>query len=198
MLKLIFYVLDSNVSELDGKIIQEGLPIGFYTSQWFANWYLQDFDHFIKEQLKAGFYIRYMDDCVILDRNKKELRKNFEKIKEYLAGLDLKVKENYQIYRFDYTDKQGNNKGRFIDFMGFRFYRNRTTLRSSIFLCAVRKARKLNKKEKLTWYDACQMLSYAGWFYATDTHNAYKKYIESNVNIQVCKKLVSNHFKKKE
>lgn len=48
MLKLIFYVLDSNTAELDGEIYKEGLPIGFYTSQWFANWFLQPFDHFIK------------------------------------------------------------------------------------------------------------------------------------------------------
>lgn len=198
MLKLIFFVLNSNNATLDGEEINEGLPIGFYTSQWFANWFLQDFDHFIKEELKAKCYIRYMDDVVIFGRNKRQLRKDFERIKEYLATLDLKVKDNYQVFRFDYIDKDGNRKGRFIDFMGFKFYRDKTTIRSSIFLRAIRKARKLNKKEKLTWYDACQMISYAGWFYPTDTHEAYKKHIESNVSIKLCKKLVSNHFKKKE
>lgn len=198
MLRLIFYVLDSNIATLDGENITEGLPIGFYTSQWFANWFLQDFDHFVKEELKAKCYVRYMDDIVIFGRNKKELHKMFFLITEYLAKLDLKIKGNYQVFRFDYIDRQGNRKGRFIDFMGFKFYRDKTTIRSSIFLRAIRKAKRLNKKEKLTWYDACQMISYAGWFYPTDTHNAYKKYIESNISIKLCKKLVSNHFKKKE
>ena len=41
---------------------EQGVPIGNYTSQWFANFYLQDLDHYIKEQLKVPYYIRYMDD----------------------------------------------------------------------------------------------------------------------------------------
>ena len=54
---------------------EEGVPIGNYTSQWFANFYLQDLDHYIKEQLKIKYYIRYMDDMVLFSRNKKELHK---------------------------------------------------------------------------------------------------------------------------
>lgn len=165
MLKLIFYVLDSNVAMLDGEKIKMGLPIGFYTSQWFANWYLQPFDHFIKEELKAKCYVRYMDDIVIFGRNKKELHKNFELIKKYLAELDLTIKSNYQIFRFDYIDREGKRRGRPIDFMGFKFYRDKTTIRSSIFMRAIRKARRIKQKEKISWYDACQILSYLGWFY---------------------------------
>jgi len=52
----------------------EGLPIGNYTSQWFANFYLKDLDHYIKEELKVKYYIRYMDDMVLFSNNKKELR----------------------------------------------------------------------------------------------------------------------------
>ena len=196
MLELIYYVLDSNKATLGDKLIQEGLPIGFYTSQWFANWFLQPFDHFVKEELKAKCYVRYMDDIVIFGRNKKELHKNFEKIREYLNNIDLEVKPNYQIFRFDYIDKNGNRRGRPIDFMGFKFYRDKTTIRASIFLRAIRKARKMKKKENFSWYDACQLLSYMGWFKPTNTYGAFKKHIEPNVNIQACKKLVSKHFKK--
>ena len=42
-----------------------GIPLGFYTSQWLSNWYLQGLDHFIKEQLCAVHYMRYMDDMVV-------------------------------------------------------------------------------------------------------------------------------------
>ena len=56
----------------DGNIVKTGLPIGFYTSQWFANWFLQPFDHYVKEELKAKCYVRYMDDIVILGANVKE------------------------------------------------------------------------------------------------------------------------------
>lgn len=198
MLKLIYFVLDSNSAEINGEIIREGLPLGFYTSQWFANWYLQGFDHFVKEELKAKCYVRYMDDMVIFGRNKKELHKNFEKIKEYLKTLDLEVKSNYQVFRFDYIDKNGKRRGRPIDFMGFKFYRDKTTIRGKIFIRAIRKARKIKSKARMTWYDACQILSYMGWFKNSDTYQAYKKYIEPNVSIKLCKKMISNHSKKQK
>lgn len=198
MLKLIYFILDSNSAEINGEIIGEGLPLGFYTSQWFANWYLQGFDHFVKEELKAKCYVRYMDDMVIFGRNKKELHKNFEKIKEYLKTLDLEVKSNYQVFRFDYIDKNGKRRGRPIDFMGFKFYRDKTTIRGKIFIRAIRKARKIKNKARMTWYDACQILSYMGWFKNSDTYKAYKKYIEPNVSIKLCKKMISNHSKKQK
>lgn len=194
MLKFIFFVLDSNVGYLDdGEILKGGLPIGFYTSQWFANWFLQPFDHYVKNELKASFYIRYMDDIVIFGRNKKELRKMFCSIREYLQTLDLKPKDNWQIFRFDYIDKNGMRRGRPVDFMGFKFYRDKTTIRKVIFLRACRVARRLKKKVKISWFDACRMLSYLGWFKHTDTAKAYEKHIEPNINISVCKKLISKH-----
>ena len=199
MLKLIFFILDSNVGFLEsGEIIRQGLPIGFYTSQWFANWFLQPLDHYIKEELKAPFYMRYMDDIVILGSNKKELHKIFKKIEEYLKTLRLRPKENWQVFLFDYTDKNGIRRGRPIDFMGFKFYRDKTTIRKSIFLRACRLARRISKNAKISWRDACQILSYMGWFYPTDTFKAYKKYIEPNINIDVCKKIVSKHNKKEQ
>lgn len=88
--------------ELIDKIIdssEEGLPIGNFTSQWFANFYLQDLDHYIKEQLKAPYYIRYMDDMIIFHRNKKELHKVKDKIEEYLNKEHLKLKENWQLFK---------------------------------------------------------------------------------------------------
>lgn len=190
MLKLIFFVLDSNSAMLDKEIIQKGLPIGFYTSQWFANWFLQPFDHFVKEELKVKCYVRYMDDIVIFGKNKKELHNKLNRIKEFLAEMDLSVKDNYQVFRFDYIDRNGKRRGRFIDFMGFKFYRDKTTIRGKIFVRALRKARRIKAKSNPTWYDANQILSYTGWFKRTDTFNAYQKYILHNVNIELCKNLI--------
>ena len=198
-LYLIFWVLDSNAGTMpDGNIVKTGLPIGFYTSQWFANWFLQPFDHYVKEELKAKCYVRYMDDIVIFGRNKKELHNHLERIRQYLAKMDLELKSNYQVFRFDYIDRNGKRRGRPIDFMGFKFYRDKTTIRGKIFIRAIRKARKIKLKKRLTWYDASQILSYLGWFKATNTYQAYKKYVEPNVNIKQCKKIISHHYKKKE
>lgn len=197
-LELVFYILNSNTGQFpDGEMITGGVPIGFYTSQWFANYFLQPFDHYVKEELKIPFYARNMDDMLFFHRNKKELRKGFEKNREYLTALGLEIKGNYQIYRFDYIDKKdGKRKGRPADFLGYKFYRDKTTLRSKNFLAATRKARKIKRVQKITWYSACQMVSYAGMFKNTNTHEAYNKYIKANVDIKLCKKIISKHFKK--
>lgn len=197
-LKLVYYILDSNTGQFpDGEMITDGLPIGFYTSQWFANYFLQPFDHFVKEDLKIIFYARNMDDMVFFGRNKRELHKKFQQIKEYLTRLGLPIKPNYQVFRFDYIDrKDGKRKGRPIDFVGYKFYRDKVTLRKKNFKAARRKALKIKRKGRINWYTACQMVSYAGMFKDTNTYCAFKKHISSNVDIELCKKIISIHSKK--
>jgi hypothetical protein len=176
--KLEKLIHDSKLLDLLFKIIdttEHGLPLGFYTSQWFANWYLQDLDHFIKEDLKAVHYVRYMDDMVIFGSNKKTLHEMRKAIEKYLNDkLGLTLKENWQVFRFHYV-RCNQSRGRDLDFMGFRFYRNRTTLRRRIMLKATRKAKKISKKSRATIYDIRQMLSYLGWLDCTDTYDMYQK-----------------------
>lgn len=189
-LKAVYWLLDNNISvKPDGTILSKGLRVGFYPSQWLANFFLQDLDHYAKENLKVDFYMRYMDDIVILGTNKKELRKALEKIRGFLKSRDLELKSNYQIFKFDYINKNGKRVGRFIDFMGFKFYRDKTTIRKSIFLRACRAGRNFNKGY-LTRRKISRVLSYKGWFDKTNTHNAYKKYIVANVSINACKNFI--------
>lgn len=130
-LKVLFEIID---------VTEVGIPIGFYTSQWLANWYLSDFDHWVKEKLKAKVYYRYMDDIVIFDRDKKKLHWMRKEIQNYLnKNLGLTLKENWVVAKFD---------DRCLDFVGFKFYRNRTTIRKSILRKTRRKANRINKKKK--------------------------------------------------
>lgn len=190
-LQVLFLVLDSNIATYQGQEINMGLPIGYYLSQWIANWFLQDFDYFIKQKLKIKCYIRYVDDFVLLSPNKKELHKALAAISEYLNNLDLRLKPNYQVFKLAYVDKSGKERGRPIDFMGYKFYRDRTILRRGIMLRAVRKALKISKKTNLNWYECTQLLCYLGWFKYTDTYKVYERFIKPNVNIGECKKVVS-------
>lgn len=74
----------------------DGVPIGNYLSQFFANLYLTYFDHWVKEELKCKFYFRYADDIVILSDNKDYLHNVLVSIKTYLKEvLKLKLKPNY-------------------------------------------------------------------------------------------------------
>lgn len=183
MLELLFRIID---------VTEVGIPLGFYTSQWLSNWYLQGLDHFIKEQLCAVHYMRYMDDMVVFGSNKRVLHRMRQAISDYLEmELGLELKANWRVFRFSY----GNNQGRDLDFMGFRFYRNRTILRKSIMYKATRKARKISKKEKATILDARQMLSYLGWIDCTDTYLMYRKWIKPCVSFQQLKRKVSRYDK---
>lgn len=196
MMFLLEQIIDSNVAIYpDGHEERVGVPIGYYTSQWFGNFYLQELDHYIKEKLHAKGMFRYVDNVEIFGRNKKELHKMLEEIKVELAKLGLRMKENYQIYRFDYIDKKdGKRKGRPMDFMGFRFYRDKTTLRRSRMMKTTRKARKIHKKnlknKPVTWYDSCQMMSLLGPFRKTDTYNVFQKHIKPFVNIKNCRQRI--------
>jgi len=69
-----------------------GLPIGNLTSQFFANIYLNELDQFVKHRLKCRYYIRYVDDFIILDKSKKNLHKLKQEITEFLQKkLSLKL-----------------------------------------------------------------------------------------------------------
>ena len=114
ILKLIEIILDSN------KI---GLPIGNLTSQLFANIYLHELDFYIKNVLKCKYYIRYMDDFVILGLNKKDLWIEYEKIKFFvLSKLKLKIDDQK-------TKLTPLKKG--VDFLGFTILSNKIKLRKS-------------------------------------------------------------------
>ncbi len=70
---------------------RRGLPIGNLTSQFFANLYLSPFDHFVKEQLKARKYLRYVDDFALFSDDRAFLAEARVAIETYLSGLRLRI-----------------------------------------------------------------------------------------------------------
>ena len=62
------------------------MPLGNLTSQFFANIYLNEFDQFVKHNLKVKYYIRYADDFVILSEDKKYLEDLILKINNFLKN----------------------------------------------------------------------------------------------------------------
>jgi hypothetical protein len=89
----------------------KGLPIGSLTSQFFANIYLNELDQFIKHKLKIKYYIRYVDDFVILEKDTKTLinyKKEIEVFLEQNLKLSLHPKK---------TVIQHKSKG--INFLGY-------------------------------------------------------------------------------
>lgn len=191
--KLATKIHDKKFLDLLTKIVHtadSGLPLGFYTSQWFANWLLQGLDHYIKEGLKAKFYIRYMDDMVIFDADKTRLHQIKDSIKEFLSQMGLKLKPNWQIFKL--ADK---SRGRPLDFMGFKFFTYKITLRKSILRKARRKALAIKHKGHYTIYDARQMLTYLGWLKYSNTYRWYLRYIKPYVSFKDLRKYISRREK---
>lgn len=134
-------LLDSIIDSADG------VPIGNYLSQYFANLYLAYFDHWIKEEKGVKYYYRYADDIVLLSNNKEDLHLIFRQISEYLQDkLMLEVKSNYQVFPIE---------ARGLDFVGYRFWHTHTLLRKSIkksFARAVAKKGSYSKHIQSSYY----------------------------------------------
>lgn len=159
---------------------------GNYTSQWFANFYLQSLDHYIKEQLKVKYYLRYMDDMALFGRNKKELHKCRLLIDKFLHDEGLRLKENWQLFKTD---------SRPIDFLGYRFYRGYTTLRRNNFLRIKRRVQKIYKRKKIRLVDVQAMISYNGWLKHCDSFNYKNKYVKPYITIKKCRGVIKNASK---
>ncbi len=145
---------------LDGIIDSApGLPIGNYLSQYFANFYLSYFDHWIKEVKGVKHYFRYADDLVILSGNKAELHQLLADIRQYLdENLKLQVKGNYQVFPV---------AARGIDFIGYVFRHTHTRLRKGI---------KQNFARMMaTNRNKASMASYNGWAKHADCKQLLKK-----------------------
>lgn len=72
-----------------------GLPLGNLTSQLLVNIYMNEFDHFVKRELKVAYYIRYADDFVILHESKPYLEEMLPKISSFLeVHLKLSLHPN--------------------------------------------------------------------------------------------------------
>lgn len=171
-------IKDEKILNLVEMIIRSdpdpGISIGFYLNQWLANLFLEPLDHFICTLKGVKYYVRNMDDIVILGGNKKKLHRAREHISRYLETmLGLKLKDNWQIFK---TDSRG------IDFVGFRFFHGRTILRRRNFQKLRRNARTarrfLETHRKIPPYVAAGLLSRAGQLRHCNGQNIFDKYIK--------------------
>ena len=148
-------------NKTDISIIRKGMPLGNLTSQFFANIYLNELDKFVKHKLKARYYLRYVDDFVILHSSRSQL-KSWENIINNFLNKQLKIKLHQDKSRIISLSKG-------IDFVGFRnFYHFKLLRKRNIdnMNSLVEKYKEgIISKEKL-------LESFQGW-------NAYAKWANS-------------------
>lgn len=174
-----------------------GLILGHYTSPWFFNFYLKDFDHFAAS-LPEIKYLRFADNIFLVGSNKRKVHKALDAIRAYLRnGLSLELNSCTQVYRFEYQDRYGRVRGRAVNALGAVIHYNRVTLRKSILMRMRRKSMRIaKKKENITWHDGASMLSRLSWIRHTDTHTYYMKNIKPNINTRQLKRLVRTHSRR--
>ena len=115
---------------------RKGLPIGNLTSQFFANVYLDDLDHFVKDDLGVKAYLRYVDDFAAFSDDKRELGLLRERIVARLHASRLSVHERKtRVYRTD----EG------VRFLGFRVWPRLRRLDRSNVLRFRRRLRRFQK-----------------------------------------------------
>ena len=153
-------------------LLIKGMPLGNLTSQFFANIYLNELDKFVKHKLRAKYYIRYVDDFVIMHKSKEQLEKWKIKIDEFL-------RENLKLEL--HSDKSKIillSKG--IDSVGFRnFY----------YFKLLRKRNIKNMARKINWFNNKE-ISYEKLIESFQGWNAYAKWADTlNLRRKIVKRI---------
>lgn len=158
-----------------------GIPIGNYTSQFFANTYLNELDQFIKHNLHIRAYVRYMDDFILLLNSKEECKEIKKKIEIFLwehLRLTLNDKSRYYPYKMG------------VNFCGYRIFPTHSLLRTSSKTKIKNKIKKWNKlyhNNSLNIYFANQSLN--SWLAHASHCNSY--YLRKKI-VQKCDFLLTD------
>lgn len=193
------YFGDKKFLDLSEKLIFEkgvdkGIPIGNYTSQYFANLYLHELDNYIKHELKVKYYVRFMDDFVLLVENKEVAKEIYIKIEKFLETnlkLELNPKSKYYPYKMG------------IDFCGYRIFHTHKLVRNRSKKNMLKKIKLWNKlhRENNLDYEAVKksIKSWKGHIKHANSYNLesiYLEKIEFKDKLESEKYHMSSEFKK--
>lgn len=188
------------------NMFKTGLSIGSFLSQYLCNYYLSYAYHYASEQLfkirktKRNGNVRvrlinhvlfYMDDFLLIGSSKKDIRKAMRMLIKYFHDfLLLEIKPDWKICKLSDAEP--------IDMMGFVFRKDRTTIRTRIFIKNRRfflRAGKLIRQNKpIPLLLARQCVSAYGWYKNTDSYMVRQK-LDIDLIHYKCKKVISNHAK---
>ena len=202
-------IKDARMLAILDKVIEcvpSGVPIGTYTSQWFANFFLQPLDHHITQdmcKLRRGkrtnwvaHDLRYMDDMLLLGTSKRDLEKAVREVIRYCRDeMKLEVKDCWEIKRIAADSSDVGPGVAPIDIVGYRFYRDHTEVRATIFLHTSRLAAKIAKRMRehgeVLLRDAEAVVSLCGWFSHADSQHFVDQYIKPKINLSFMEEVIS-------
>lgn len=131
--------VDPDMCPVEERLSSVGMPIGNLTSQMFANLYLNELDQFVKHELRLHFYVRYMDDVIILHTDKKVLEDVKNKIEKF-------INERLHLQLNNKTAIRPCSMG--IDFVGFRIWATHRKLKKKTAQNIKRRFKALAKQKQ--------------------------------------------------
>lgn len=185
----LLWLLDEIIDSADG------IPIGNYLSQYFANLYLSYFDHWLKEVKKVKHYYRYADDIVIFARTKEECHQLQVECAEYLRNeLKLEMKGNWQVFRI--AENHRDKSGRGLDFVGFVFYHCETRIRKGIKKNFCKACAKLKHRTDLDDRQyKMRIASWLGWAKYSDSERLTCKILRTKIYEQIKQQHHASHLR---
>lgn len=161
-----------------------GLPIGFYTSQWLANLYLQDVDHIVEERVPAArHYVRYMDDMLMLGPNKRALRRAVGEVSRALSAIGLSLKRDWQVFRV--TDANP------VPFVGFTMRRGYMRVRPRTHLRAARQVRRAGRAARPSPVRARRVLAAVALHDQACGESFRQRVVYPNVSLRQIRRIVA-------
>lgn len=189
-------------------------PVGYYTSPWFANLYLEKLDwHIVQDLYKerrgkrlpyVRHYLRYADDMLLIGTSKTDLKKAVHDIIDYLdMHYHLEIKPEWeikQIGKHEIVDGEQRMKpGTYwCDIGGYKFCKDATIMRDGIFLDTRRLAKKIHKQGYATEHQAKSMMSKIGWAKHCDSYSFMENDIKPYIHIKETRRMIGDVDKKRK
>lgn len=179
-------------------------PVGYYTSPWFANLYLQDLDWYVEQHLykeRRGkrikfvkHYLRYVDDIALFGTSKSDLYKAVKAIQIYLMdNYGLEIKPTWEIKKIGKHEPDSRKLKKdtyWLDMGGYKFCKDSTILRDGIYLAAKRTAKKMYKSNRYTLHQSQSIMSRVGWAKHCDSRKFMDTCIKPYVNLKIARRTI--------
>ena len=182
-------IKDHRTLDLIERITKDGIQIGAYCSQWFANTLLQELDQLIRKS-GATHYIRYMDNFTVFTNRKRTADKIIKAVRDWLIAHGLELKSNWQKFK---ASKRMPNA------LGYRFGRGYTLMRKKNLLRLVRYLKKFYKMrergEFIPVKFAQGLLSRLGMLRHCNSVSIYKRFVRPHTQRHL-KNIVREYYRK--
>lgn len=180
-------VKDYRVLDLIWRVIKNGIKIGAYPSQWFANTTLQPLDVMIRQSGLCCHYVRYMDNITVFGSSKNKLKTLKHRIECWLNSHHLEVKGDWQLYP---TSKRSPNAVGYVYGQTYTIPRKNNFLRLKRTINKYRKAIRNHKPVSVRL--ANSILSRLGQLKHCNNYNLYSYLFKGEKIVRELKRIVSS------